>query len=136
MVRAPALTRRRDPGRSGDRFPRSARVNEVLREVLAEALERLADTDDRLALLTITGIETDPDFRRAKVLFASLGDEGRDALEEARVRLQAVVASQARLKWTPQLSFAADPVIATGQRVEDLLRRLHSPEDTDGHDPT
>ena len=50
------MTSRR--GHTGRRYPRSARVNEVLREVLAEALERLADADERLALLTITGVET------------------------------------------------------------------------------
>ena len=54
------------------RYPRSARVNEILREVLADALERLADTDDRLGLLTVTGVDCDPDLRHALVLFSSL----------------------------------------------------------------
>lgn len=123
------MTTRRDHGQAGRRYPRSARVNEVIREVLAEALERLADTDERLALLTITAVQTDPDLRRAKVLFASIGDEGREALDQARVRLQATLAQQVRLKWTPQLSFGPDPAVATGQRVEDLLRELRSSTD-------
>jgi ribosome-binding factor A len=118
------VTRRRDSAPSSRRYPRTVRVNEVLREVLAEAVERLADSDERLTLLTITAVQTDPDFRRAKVLFASLAADAGEALEEARVRLQAEVARQVRLKWTPQLSFAADPAVSTGQRVEDLLRGL------------
>jgi ribosome-binding factor A len=125
------MTTHRDHGQAGRRYPRSARVNEVLREVLAETLERLADADERLALLTITAVQTDPDLRRAKVLFASLGDEGREALDQVRVRLQATVARQVRLKWTPQLSFDSDPAVSTGQRVEDLLRHMRRPEDTD-----
>lgn len=125
------MTANRDHGQAGRRYPRSARVNEVLREVLAETLERLADADERLALLTITAVQTDPDLRRAKVLFASLSDEGREALDQVRVRLQATVARQVRLKWTPQLSFDSDPAVSTGQRVEDLLRHLRRPEDTD-----
>jgi ribosome-binding factor A len=123
---------RRYHDQAARRYPRSARVNEVLREVLAEALERLADSDERLALLTITAVETDPDLRRAKVLLASLGEQGRQALDEARVRLQATVARQVRLKWTPQLSFGADPAVSTGQRVEDLLRALHSGDGAGG----
>jgi ribosome-binding factor A len=128
------VTSRRARGRTSRRYPRSARVNEVLREVLAEALERLADADERLALLTITAVETDHDLRRARVLFASLQGEAPEALEQSRLRLQAAVAAQVRLKWTPQLSFAADPAISTGQRVEELLRQLRSSADGDGPD--
>ncbi len=65
-------------GGTARRYPRSARVNEILREVLADALERLADTDERLGLLTITAVDCDPDLRHALVLFSSL-----DADEEA-----------------------------------------------------
>src|SRR2546421_479019 len=80
------------------RYPRTARVNEVVREVLAEELERLADTDERIGLLTITAVKVDPDLRHATVLLASLADEPRQALEEDRVRLQAAVGRQLRLK--------------------------------------
>lgn len=108
------------------RYPRSARVNQVLREVLADALERLADADDRLTLLTVTGVETEPDLRHATVWFASLADTQREALDQARVKLQAVVSHQLRLKRTPKLSFEADPAVSTGQRVEDILRGLQT----------
>jgi ribosome-binding factor A len=100
--------------------------------VLAEVLRREVAADDRLTLLTVTAVETDPDLRRARVLFASLTDEARAALEDLRTGLQAEVARQVRLKWTPQLSFAVDPAVSTGQRVEDLLRQLRSPEHGDG----
>ena len=59
--------------------------------MLAEALERVADTDERLGLLTVTAVDCDPDLRHALVLFASLDDEGEAALGEARVRLQAAI---------------------------------------------
>jgi ribosome-binding factor A len=126
------VTPRAEDGRASRRYPRTARVNEILRQVLAEVLERAADSDERLTLLTVTGVETDPDLRRARVLFASLTDERRVALEDIRIRLQAEVARQVRLKWTPQLSFAVDPAVSTGQRVEDLLRELRSTEHGDG----
>jgi ribosome-binding factor A len=115
---------RRLPAPTGRQYPRAARVNEVLREVLAEAIEKLADTDDRLTLLTVTGVHADPDWRHATVLFASLSDDARTALAEVRPRLQALIASQVRLKRTPQLAFAVDAAVATGQRVEEILRDI------------
>lgn len=106
------------------RYPRTARVNEVLREVLADELERMADEDPRLYLLTVTAVEVEPDLRRAKVLLASISDEAAEALAEHRVTLQATINRQVRLKRTPLLAFEADPAIASGQRVEEILRGL------------
>jgi ribosome-binding factor A len=106
------------------RYPRSARVNEILREVLADELERMEDNDERLGLLTVTAVQCDPDLRHALVLFSSLGEEAERALGEVRVRLQAAVSSQVRLKRTPQLRFAADPAVAEGEKIEEILRRL------------
>ncbi len=114
------------------RFPRVARVNEVLRQVLAEEIERLVDTDERLAMVTVTAVESDPDFRRARVLLSSLDADAADALADARIRLQATVARQVRLKWTPTLSFVVDPAVVDGLRVEEILRRLHARDDGTG----
>src|SRR5687767_9265883 len=106
------------------RYPRVDRVNEVLREVVAEELERVADADDRIGILTVTAVVTEPDLRRATVLLASLTDEVHQALQEQRVHLQAAIGRQMRMKRTPQLTFEVDPAIETGNRVEDLLRSI------------
>ena len=106
------------------RYPRAARVNEILRQVLADAVERLADNHERLALLTITAVDCDTDLRRALVLFSSLGEDAETALGEARVRLQAAISQQVRLKRTPLLRFGPDPAVAAGTRIEDILREL------------
>ena len=107
----------------GRRYPRTARVNELVREVVADELERLGD-DDRLALLTVTHVEVTPDLRRATVLLSSLPEGADEALTEHRARLQAAIGRQVRLKRTPQLSFRADPAIETGRKIEDLLQGL------------
>jgi ribosome-binding factor A len=109
-------------------YPRLARVNEILREVLADALERLADTESQFGLLTVTGVDCDPDLRHALVLFSSLNEDEEAALGTARVRLQAAISHEVRLKRTPQLRFAADPAVAAGSRIEDILRGLPHPE--------
>lgn len=113
-------------------FPRTARVNQVLREVLADELERLADADERLRLLTVTEVDTTPDLRRATVFLASLPGGAAEALAVHRVQLQHAVGRQVRLKRTPHLEFRADPAVADGQRVEALLRGLHRRGTGDG----
>jgi ribosome-binding factor A len=114
------------------RFPRTARVGEVLREVVADELERLADIDDRLRLVTVTGVDVDADLRHATVWLSSLSPDGETALGEDRVRLQAAIGRQVRLKHTPQLTFKADPAVASGQRIEEILRGLERPGVPDG----
>jgi ribosome-binding factor A len=103
-----------------------ARVNEVLREVVAEAIELEAGSDARLELVTVTGVDCDPDLRHATVLLASLSEPASTALGTARPRLQAAIAREVRLKRTPLLSFAPDPAVAYGERVEEVLRDLRS----------
>ena len=109
------------------RYPRTARVNELLREVIADELERLGD--ERLALATVTGVTTDPDLRHATVWFASLGEAASGALAEHRVQLQAAVGRQVRMKRTPELAFKPDPAVATGTRVEEIIRNLPRSEE-------
>jgi len=111
------------------RYPRTARLNKLLQEVLADELERLSGDDDRLRLATITAVVVDPDLRHAKVLFdpglePGVTNEVAEALAEQRVRLQAAVARQVRLKRTPQLSFLSDSGVTTGSRVEEILREI------------
>lgn len=96
----------------------------MLVQVLGDALERLRDDDDRLALLTVTGVSTDPDLRHARVFMASLPEGAQLALEARRPELQAAIAREVRLKRTPTLSFVADPAVAAGERVEEALRRI------------
>ncbi len=105
-------------------YARTARVNQVLRQVLADELERLEGFDERLGMLTITAVQCDPDLRHATVLLSSLTEEESDALAQVRVRLQAAISREVRMKRTPQLRFEADPAVAAGQRIEDILRSL------------
>lgn len=115
-------------GSGGRRYPRMARVNELLREVIAEEIERLSDADDRLLMLTVTAVHADADLSRAKVMLSSVTTDAEEALNEHRVPIQAAINRQVRLKRTPQLSFGADPAVESGRRVEDILRELRTVE--------
>lgn len=122
------------------RYDRTARVNEVVREVLADELERLADS--RLGFVTVTGVEVTPDLRQATVYYSALAPARSDAdaaaeaaeetaavLREVTPRLQAEINRQVRMKYTPHLVFREDPAIRTGERVDEILRKLHSEDE-------
>jgi ribosome-binding factor A len=126
------------PDRRPRRPDRLGRVNHALQEVIAEELELIAD--ERLGLVTVTGVSVEPDLRKAVVWFSSLAradgrvaargdDEAAAILGEHRVRLQAAIARQLRLKRTPELGFRPDPAIVAGARVEDILRGLQTGDD-------
>ena len=104
-------------------YPRLARVNQILREVISDELMRISDVDDRFGILTITGVDTTPDLRQAVVFFDSLDAEDRALLDERRAQLQSAVNTQTRLKRTPKLTFMADPAVASGEAVDEILRR-------------
>ena len=114
------MSRRDMPRRQ---YPRTARVNELCQEIVAEELERI--DDERLELVTITHVRVDPDLRRALVEFSALGEDlpgAAEALAEHRHRLQGAIARQARLKRTPELHFKPDELIERSNRIEELLR--------------
>ena len=126
------MPRRRRDARTATTYPRTARVNEVLREVVADAIERMADTDERLRMVTVTAVDTTADLSRATVYLSSLPAPALEALHAQRGHLQAAIGRQVRMKRTPHLGFEADPGVAHGLRVEEIIRRLHA--EGAGHD--
>jgi ribosome-binding factor A len=115
---------------SSRRYPRTLRVNEVVRETLADELERLSDP--RLEMVTITGVDTSPDLRHATVWFSALGRDDDDldaALRSAAPHLRATLGRQVRLKYLPELHFRPDPAIESGQRIEEIIREMRSDEE-------
>jgi ribosome-binding factor A len=115
------MARKRYRGPVGRRVPRTARLNQLLQEIVAEELAAI--DDERLGLLTVVSVEVTGDLGRATVWFTTLsGDEAGDtvleALDQHRPRLQAAVARQARIRRTPELVFLPDEVTRQAERVE------------------
>ena len=113
-------------------------MNEAVRQVLSEAVPELKDP--RVGFVTVTGVETTSDLRHAKVFVSVLGSEQAQqdtltALEGAQGVLQGRIASELRLKRTPQLAFEYDPAVERGVRMTRLIDEL-APDDPDpaGHD--
>jgi ribosome-binding factor A len=103
------------------------RVNESVRQVLSEALPELKDP--RIGFVTVTGVETAPDLRQARVFVSVLGSERKRerslaGLAAAHGVLQARIARELRLKRTPQLAFEYDPTVERGVRMSRLIDEL------------
>ena len=122
------MARRRQTG--SRRYPRTARLNELVREIVAEELRRI--DDERLGFFTVTAVEVDPGIEHAKILWTDLSapdDVVLEVLEEHRPRLQQAVNKQTHLRRTPILSFHADEVERQASRIEEILRDLDLPAD-------
>src|SRR5438067_9411827 len=110
-------------GRSSHRYPRTARLNELLHQIIADEIERI--DDERLDLVTVMTVEVEPDLRHATVFVDTPTGEQRDAemleaLQEHRIALQAAIGRQARIKRTPMLAFRPDDVERQAARVEEV----------------
>ncbi len=108
-----------------DTTPRMRKVNELLREVIADAVTSLKDPG--LGFLTITGVDTSPDLRTAVVFYSVLGSAAdreatAAALNRATPRIQAIEGSQIRMKYTPRLTFRVDASIEEGEKIDRLLK--------------
>lgn len=121
------MARRRPSG--SRRYPRTARLNEVVREIVAEELKRI--DDERLGFLTITAVEVDPGVEHAKVFWSDIGasdEEVMSVLEQHRTRLQAAVNRQTHMRRTPVLSFHPDEVDRAASRIDEILADLDTGE--------
>ena len=123
LGRVGRMARGRNSG--GHRYPRSARVGETLREIVAEELGRI--DDEQLSFVTVTSVEVDNELNRAHVYFDSLAGEDGDhdiveALDRHRIRLQSAIAKQIRAKKTPILDFQPDIALRSAERIDDILR--------------
>jgi ribosome-binding factor A len=104
---------------------RMRRVNEAVREVVSSHIS--GDLKDpRIGFVTVTGVETTPDLRHARVYVSVLGEESRrndalDGLRSAAGFLQAQVGQELRIKRTPTLEFVYDESVDRGMRITELL---------------
>ena len=106
-------------------YQRSARLNELLREIIAEELERV--DDDQLDWVSGVSVEVDNELTKARVYLSSLEeneDEIIKVLSEYRGQFRKVIGRSARIRRVPDLVFMIDPSIRSGNRIEEILSEL------------
>ncbi len=109
---------------------RIERVNSLMRQEISEILQREIK-DPRLATsVTITGVETAPDMRHAKIYVSRIvrseeeKKETLKALESAAGFVRRELADKLRLRHIPDLTFEWDSSIERGAHLLDLLDKV------------
>ena len=108
---------------------RSDRVAVLIKEELASVLSR-GLKDPRIGFVTITDVKVSDDLKYAKVYYSVLETEEKKeetakGLEQARGFLQRDIAQALKLRFTPHLSFAIDPSLGEGMKIDRIIRRVH-----------
>jgi ribosome-binding factor A len=121
---------------------RNPRVDKAVLEAVADLVDSEV-ADPRLTFVTFTEAQVTSDHEYATVFYSTLdpavlaadprrtggdrvpsAEEVAEGLDSVAPRLQGLVSRRARLRTTPELTFAPDPVVEQASRVEDLLRRI------------
>ncbi len=108
-------------------YKRTDRVSALLRNELQDIIQREIK-DPRVGFATVTGVETSPDLRHARVFVSVLGsaEEGEAsvrALDEARAFLRHELAARTDLRFVPELDFKRDTSLERASRISELLRK-------------
>lgn len=113
---------------------RAKRLADLIREVVAQKLQR-GIKDPRLGShVTITDTRVTGDLREATVFYTVYGDdEERKAaaagLESAKGILRSEVGRAAGVKFTPTLAFVMDALPDNARAIEDLLDRARQSDE-------
>lgn len=111
--------------RSGAPGTRTAKAGELIRRVIASELEYIED--ERLELVSLTGVDVDRDLHKAVIYFTTFDRDGDpeidEAFEEYRGRLRHAVSQGTQLRRAPELEFRSDSTLRSAARIEEILRR-------------
>ena len=118
-------------------YQRSARLNELLREVIAEELEKI--DDDELEMVSISAVQVDNELTKARIYLSTLSEEPDLVLSQMnryKGKLRKAIGSQARIRRVPELVFFIDPAITTGGRIDQILFEIETNKNRTTNDET
>jgi ribosome-binding factor A len=114
-------------------FTRSHRVAESIhKEVSSLLLKGLKDP--RIGFVTITGVEVTPDLHLVRIYFSVMGDEEArkntlKGLNSSIPYVRREIGRRLRLRLVPDVLFEYDTSLEYGNRIESLIREIHSDDD-------
>ncbi len=104
---------------------RMGRINEEIQRELAALIPTVKDPRVQ-GLISVTGVETTPDLRYAKVRVSMLDQSSAaqvvKGLRSAAGYLRRELGRRLELRYTPELSFEEDDSIRHGAHILELLR--------------
>ena len=113
------------------------RVGEQIKHIIAEVLQRGHFAHEALlnGAVTVSEVRVTPDLRNARAYVMSLGgvdmDEILPALNAEAQQFSKAINAQSNMKFTPRVTFVRDESFEEAQRIDELLRDVHIPDDED-----
>ncbi len=111
---------------------RAIRVGEQILKFIAELLMTKI-RDPRIQGVTLTGINLSNDLKNARVFFSMIGSESEvkqalTGLNSAKGFIKRQLGSGLTLRYIPDIIFDHDPTLETGNRLEQLLKKIQDDE--------
>ena len=107
---------------------RATRVGDQILRFIAELLMHKI-RDPRVKSVTLTGINLSNDLKNARIFFSVLGNESDvkqalKGLDSAKGFIKRELGSGLELRYIPDIIFDHDPTLATGNRLEQLFKKI------------
>ena len=108
---------------------KNERINSNMQRELSYILNNEVKNPN-IKFITITACDVTSDLSYAKIYFTTLGDakETLKALKSAKGFIRKTLADRIELRHIPELEFIYDESIEYGNRIEDIIEKLHNKE--------
>lgn len=106
---------------------RRDRINDAVKQEMAQILRDVKDPRIAGSLVSITGAQVSPDLKFAKIFFSVLGEDKNEilkALKNASGFFRSELAKRINLRVTPQLAFEYDNSMEYGANISSILKTL------------
>lgn len=106
---------------------RQDRVNDAVKEEMAQILRDVKDPRIAGAFVSITAAEVTKDLKFAKIFFSVLDSDPKEigkALKNATGFFRSELAKRLNLRITPQLAFEYDGSMKYGANISEILKSL------------
>lgn len=106
---------------------RRNRINDAVKEEMAQILRDVKDPTLAGAFISITGASVTADLKYAKIYFSVLGsdkDEILKGLKKAKGFFRSELARRINLRITPELTFEYDSSAEYGANISSILKTL------------
>jgi len=114
-------------------YKRSQRVGDLVREEVADIImTRLKDP--RIGFVTVTGVDMSDDLKMARIFVSILKPEDREQtlsiLNDAKPFIRSALGKRLKMKFTPNVEFRLDTAIEYGSKIDSLLRKIKTEDES------
>lgn len=111
---------------------RTEKVASLLQQIIVEPIREISK-EYKAGLVTVTSVRVTEDLQLAKIYISVYGGkltpmEVLEVLEDEGYRVKSAIASQARLRFVPEIKFYIDDTLDQIDRIQSLLDKAKDEE--------